>query len=36
MDHPDLVDKMLDKIEKHLKDVEGSTPDQLVERLPKK
>ena len=25
MDHPDLVDKMLDKIEKHLKDVEGST-----------
>ena len=36
MDHPDLVDKMLDKIEKHLKDVEGSSPDQLVERLPKK
>ena len=35
MDHPDLVDKMLDNIEKHLKDVEGSTPDQLVDRLPK-
>ena len=31
-----VVDKMLDKIEKHLKDVEGSTPDQLVGRLPKK
>ena len=35
-DHPGVVHKMLDKIEKHLKDVEGSTPDQLVERLPKK
>ena len=36
MGHPDLVDKMLNKIDQHLKDVEGSTPDQLVERLPKK
>ena len=31
MNHPDLVDKMLHKIDEHLKDVEGSTPDQLVE-----
>ena len=36
MDHQDLVDNMLNKIDEHLKDVEGSTPDQLVERLPKK
>ena len=35
MDHRDLDDKMLDNIEKHLKDVEGSTPDQLVDRLLK-
>ena len=36
MDHQNLVDKMLNKIDEHLKDVEGSTPDQLVEKLPKK
>ena len=34
--HPGVVKEMIDKIEKHLKDVEGSTPDQLAERLPKK
>ena len=33
--HPGVVKEMIDKIEKHLKDVEGSTPDQLVDRLPK-
>jgi len=36
LNHPRVVKEMLDKIEKHLKDVEGSTPDQLAERLPKK
>ena len=35
LNHPRVVKEMLDKIEKHLKDVEGSTPDQLAERLPK-
>lgn len=32
---PEVVQTLLDKMEVHLKDVEGSTPDQLAERLPK-
>ena len=34
--HSHVVKEMLEKLDKHLKDIEDSTPDQLAERLPKK